>query len=244
MRRTWAGAAVLCLALGGTTCAAEDAYYVVVFGAQRPFIKQPRYSHSFATFAHATPDGGLEAFTISWLPRTAEVRPFALEPEEGRNFDLQTTLRICCDNRMEVACWGPYQIDCDLWRRALRQKGRLESGEVLYKAFDEGSTDGTVSNCIHAVSYMARDPDQRSPRIIVAPANWGESGSYWIALRLRPWYVEPCRTHDWLLPALGVNPNNVARNGLDRNPDKSPVTRALQATLQAELLPNRVDCGR
>src|SRR5262249_51940011 len=156
-----------------------------------------------AAFAHRTPDGRLEAFTISWLPRTGQVRPLAPEPEEGYNFDLQATLRFCYDNRMEVACWGPYQADADLWRRALWQKRRLEAGQVLYQAFDDGSFDGTVCNCLHAISIIARRPGQELPEVIVAPANWGESGSYWIALALRLWYVEPCRTHDWLLPALG-----------------------------------------
>ena len=56
--------------------------------------------------------------------------------------------------------------------------------------------------------------------MVVAPANWGASGSYWIALSLRPWYVDPCRTHDWLLPRLGVNPDGLTRYGLDRNPDR------------------------
>src|SRR5437588_12863897 len=71
---------------------AGDAYYVMVFGAQRT-PPQPRYSHSFATFVHATwlgdspcPDSpSLEAFTISWLPTTGVVRILAL-PESGRNF--------------------------------------------------------------------------------------------------------------------------------------------------------------
>jgi hypothetical protein len=244
MRRTWAAAGVLWLALCARAGAQGDAYYVVIFGAERPVIKTPRYSHSFAAFAHRTPDGRLEAFTISWLPRTAEVRPLALEPEEGHNFDLATTLYWAYDNRMEVACWGPYQTDADLWRRALWQKQRLDTGQVLYQAFDGGSPDGTVSNCIHAVSFITRTAGGSSPSVVVAPANWGKSGSYWTALAMRPWYVEPCRTHDWLLPALGVNSDAVIRHGLDRNPTADPVTRAVQAALQADLLPNRVDCGR
>ena len=145
---------------------------------------------------------------------------------------------------METARWGPYQIDPDLWNRALWQKQRLESGQVLYQALDSGSPTGAVSNCLHAVSFMAREPGQRRPWIFVFPANWGESGSYWVALTLRPWFIEPCQTHEWLLPYLGLNPDAFIRNGLDRNSTRNPVTRAVQAGFHTQLLPNRVDCGR
>jgi hypothetical protein len=240
----WSWVAVLWLLPAAHAVAAEDAYFVIVFGAQRPLIKDPRYSHSFAAFAHLTPDGRLETFTISWLPRTAEIHPLWIEPEEGCNFDLCATLRWCRDNRMVVACWGPYQIHPDLWRRALWQKWRLESGQVLYKAFDDGSFDGRVSNCVHAISFITRNPGDERPKVIVAPANWGESGSYWIALALRPWFLEPCCTHDWLFPYLGLNANALIRNGLDRNPTLNPITRATQAALHTQLLPNRVRCDR
>ena len=237
-------AAVLGLAACVRADAAPDAYFVAVFGVQRPGVNLPRFSHSFAVFAHLRPDGRLEAFTISWLPRTGEVRPFWPAPEEGHNFDLYSTLRWIDDNNLEASVWGPYQCDPDLWRRALYQKTRLESGQVLYKAIDGGSPDGQVSNCIHAVEILARRPDDLAPKVIVAPANWGESGSYWVALALRPWYVEPCRTHDWLLSRLGVNPDALIRRGLDENPDPNPLTRAVQAAFHPDLLDKRVDCER
>jgi hypothetical protein len=244
MRRTWPVWAVLsCLALAAPA-AARDAYFAVVFGAQRPYIKVPRYSHSFASFLHLRADGVLEAFSISWLPRTGEIRPLWLEPEEGRNYTLPETLRFCEENRMVTARWGPYQVQPDLWNRALWQKARLESGQVLYQAFDGGSLDGQVSNCLHAISSLAQRPGERLPKVIVAPANWGESGSYWIALTLRPWYIDPCRTYDCLLARLGVDPNAICLNGLDRNPTPNPATAAVQAALHLELLPNRVHCGR
>ena len=152
------------LALGQPAAApvCQDVYYVVVFGAQRPGLKAARYSHSFATFVHLAPGGGLEAFTISWLPRSARVKPLFPVPERGRNFTLQETLQLCQANRTEVACWGPYQVHPDLWHRARWQKGRLEGGQVLYKAYDAGSPDGQVSNCLHAVEYMARVPGSGS----------------------------------------------------------------------------------
>jgi hypothetical protein len=227
-----------------SVCPDGGAYFIIVFGAQRPFLKVARYCHSFATFAHWTPEGRLEAFTISWLPRTGRVHPLRPWSEQGRNFPLVETLQLCYANRMEVACWGPYQVHPDLWHRALAQKARLESGAVLYKAYDAGSLDGRVCNCLHAVEWMTRQPGQTLPQVVVAPANWGESGSYWVALTLRPWMLEPCQTHDWLLPALCMNPAGLIRYGLDRNPASNPVTEVIQAVFHAPLLPNRVRCGR
>ena len=146
MRATWLlGLVGLGLGPAGPTAAAGDAYFVAVFGAQRPVVKAPRYSHSFAVFAHLAPDGRLEWFTISWLPCTGRVHPLRLRPEPGRNFTLQETLGLCQQNRMEVACWGPYQAHPDLWQRALWQKERLKGGQVLYKAYDGGSLRSRIS---------------------------------------------------------------------------------------------------
>jgi hypothetical protein len=240
---------ILCLmaawmAIPSPAPAAESAYFVVVFGSQRSPVKLPRYTHSFATFVHLTPERRLEAFTLSWLPRSGEIRLLRFDAEEGRNYTLEETLRFCDANGMEVACWGPYQIHSDLWNRALWQWRRLQRGEVLYKVYDCGSPDGGVSNCVHALEYVTRPAGQTLPQVVVAPANWGESGSYWVALTLRPWYLEPCRTHDWLLPYLGVNPRALVRYGLACNPTPNPVAQAVQAGVQSPLLQNRVQCGR
>ena len=223
--------------------AEEDAYYVVVFGSQR-ILHQPAYSHSFGTFVHTCADGRLEYFTISWLPVEGKVRPYALRPETGKNWALGETLDLCRANRMITGRWGPYQIDCDLWNRALRQKERLEGGDVLYQASDRGALDGVVSNCIHALSMIARKPEQTRPEIVVFPLNWGESGSFWIALTYEPWYVEPCRTHDSILCRLGLDPDEFKMNGLDRNPQRNPPVRLLQAATHTNLLPNRVFCDK
>jgi hypothetical protein len=231
------------LLLAPAAARAGDAYFVTVFGAQRPLIKLPRRTHSFAAFFRVCPGQRVEAFTISWLPASGEMRPLALAPEPGRNFTLNETLAFCAANRMEVAAWGPYQIDPCLWDAALRQKARLESGQVLYKALDFGSPDGTVSNCVHALEHAVRPPGQWVPEIVVAPANWGESGSYWVALLLRPWYVAPCQTHPWVLPLIGLDPGAFAYYDLARNPTRFPGIRLTQAAFQSNLLPNRVRCG-
>src|SRR5262249_260 len=141
------------------------------------------------------------------------------------------------------ACWGPYQVHPDLWCRALRQKQRLESGQVRYKACDGGSCDGQVFNCVHAIEFLIRGEDT-SRQVIIPSANRGQTAPYWLDSAMRPWYLDPCRTHDWLLPYLGVNPDGVIHEGLDHNPAWNPVTRGVQAALHPQLLGNRVGCDR
>lgn len=99
-----------------------------------------------------------------------------------------------------------------------------------------------MTNCIHALGYLAREPGQHMPHVIVAPANWGESGSYWLALTFRPWYIDPCRRYPWVLQRLGVNPDGFKVNDLCRNPTRNPITRTVQGMIHTYLLPNRVCC--
>src|SRR5947209_13374239 len=97
---------VACL-LWAAPARADEYYFVVIFGAES-VPKQPRYTHSWATFVKATGCGPdlntfrLEAFTISWMPATLDIRPLALLPEPGVNLDLHTSLRYVLSQREEV----------------------------------------------------------------------------------------------------------------------------------------------
>jgi hypothetical protein len=202
-------AMVVALVAVGTpySATAQEAYYVLMFGSQQT-PSNPNYSHSFATFVRATcPEEdskpgtcALEAHTISWLPANLRVRTCALLPEEGNNFDLHTTLRYAYGNRERVSLWGPYQIDPDLYERALRQIALLESGKVLYKAVDVGFRSDHVSNCIHACSSIAE-----GYRLRVASPGWGQMASYAIVKRYQPWVIDEQQTHDWVASALGLD---------------------------------------
>ena len=183
----------------------DEFYYLLVFGSQRP-RPCPRYSHTFATFVRATGRGPcaetyeLECHTISWLPEGGHVRPAALMPERGRNFDLGTTLQWATGTGQQIALWGPYQIDAELYGQGLRQAALLESGTVCYKAIDSGYLSDHVTNCIHAVSAVA----DGHGRLLLIPG-FGEVASYWISLRFRPWLIEPRRSHDWVASRLGLD---------------------------------------
>jgi len=187
-------------------CEAGDAYFVLVFGSQR-IPNDPNYSHSFATFVRTcgTDDapGGptvLEAHTISWLPETAVVRTLALHPECGRNFELAETLDLVLRDAERVSLWGPYQIEPELYERALARMAELASGQVRYKANDAGRRSNRVSNCIHAISAIAQ-----GLRLRVASPGWGEVASFAILQRLRPWILDREQTHDWVAAALGLD---------------------------------------
>jgi hypothetical protein len=213
--------------LAGGAVQAQEAYYVLVFGSQR-LPNNPDYSHSFATFVRAAwsrPAGTppqLEVHTISWLPRDGPIRAFALLPECGQNLDLPTTLRYALAEGERISLWGPYQIRPELYQRALVQIQLLESGKVRYKANDIGYPTNRVSNCIHAVSSLVE-----GHRLHVVIPSWGETASYYIQQELRPWIIEPCRTHLWVAAALGLDSYPI----IYRQPDEHPYSGLLRAPL-------------
>ncbi len=196
---------------------ADERYFVIIYGAtHRPNMAQ--LSHTFATFIKASGSGenlaawALESQTISWLPQSLEVRLAAL-PEPGRNFGLHETMRWALASADQVDLWGPYEIQKVLYDRALVQIGVLDSGQVKYKAVDSGFRSSRVSNCIHAVTTVASGYRTR----IVSPA-WGQAASYYVSLRLYPWYINPCRTYPEFLPVLGMDGYPLRRNDLDTPP--------------------------
>jgi hypothetical protein len=200
------GIAALLLALACTGgVQAHEAYFLLMFGSQRT-PNDPAFAHTFATFVHATWEGPcpvsprLEVCTISWLPRNLQIRPAALLPEVGQNFDLHTTLRYTLDSGERVSLWGPYQIDRTLFLRAQGQARLLDSGEVCYKGVDSGYTSDRVSNCIHAVSSIAE-----GHRLHVLIHSWGETASYYVLEEMAPWVLDPSRTHPWVSSALGIS---------------------------------------
>jgi hypothetical protein len=189
---------------------ADEYYFVVVFGSES-VPRQARYTHSWATFLKLTGCGRdlttyqMEGFTISWMPATLDIRPFAPLPEPGVNLDLHASLRLVLSLKEEVAQWGPYQATPEVYRLALAQKARLESGEVKYKARDPnfGPRTRTVSNCIHALTDLEGNESRwLSPTIL----HFGQAGSEYVVkqFRERGWLVHTCVRHDWLNARLGL----------------------------------------
>lgn len=177
---------------------AGERYYMIVF-AYQSVPNRGKDSHTFATFVKATSPTDLEYHTISWMPATLVVRPFTLDPEPGRLLTLTESLELAYKNGHLVSMFGPYEIEPILFARSVRQSERLRNGEVLYKPLEPRFDNHQVSNCIHAVSILAE-----LPRIRVGIPGYGESGSYRAVCRMSGYIVNIKRTHDWLIPALGL----------------------------------------
>jgi hypothetical protein len=187
-----------------TAARGEEAYFLLVFGSQR-IPNQPEFSHSFASFVRATWDGPvptapcLEVHTISWMPKNLHIRALALLPECGQNLDLHPTLQHALAQGERISLWGPFQITCDLYHRAVSQVRLLGSGKVAYKANDIAYQTDCVSNCIHAISGVV---DGHRGHIGITA--WGETASYFLVDEFLPHIVDPCRTHSWVATALGL----------------------------------------
>jgi hypothetical protein len=159
-RRMLLAVPLLAVLLMPSTASAQERCYLWIFSSQSE-PKLPRYTHTWATFARVIDCNGqrrIEAFTLSWMPATLNIRTFALRSEPGVNLDIQTTLRFVQSEGERISVWGPYAISPVLYGRAVEQKWRLETGHVRYRTIDPLIRNTDISDCIHAVSDIA--PDQ------------------------------------------------------------------------------------
>jgi hypothetical protein len=185
---------------------ADDRYYVILFASQSE-PRRPRLSHTFCTFIKAESASANDplaepkftAQTISWLPVSGDVRVLRLRPERGRNFTLAETLRLVRSTGQSVWSWGPYEVSADIYNGLARQKARLDSGRIGYKALDR-RFQGNATNCIHAVTG--------------AIPNWGGFGvpnqmygvasARYLAERVTQSNQALVQNQDWVLDRLGI----------------------------------------
>jgi len=188
-----------------------DRYYLLVFGSQTT-PKLPRYTHTWVTFARARPGAAVEQHSISWMPATLDIHPWDFTIERGVNLGLDASVRMALDQDERVSLWGPYEIRPGLYRKLMIQKGFIESGAIGYQCIDtvgEAGETGKGSNCVHAIS----DADSRFRRQAYPLAYFGDAASEHILrlLVLRGAVPDPGTTHDWLIPALGLDRFPIAR---------------------------------
>jgi hypothetical protein len=185
-------------------------YYILVFASQTtPRI--PRYSHTWATVVKTTELPGCapqvtEVHTISWLPATLEVRPLRFRVEKGSNLDVDTSIRVALKNGEHVSVWGPYETWHGLYDRFSTQTAFLDSGVIGYQCTDtvgEAARTGTGCDCFHAISDMDPQFDRREYPLFF----FGNPASENIVRQIaeRPIMIHPRQTHDWLIPALGLD---------------------------------------
>ncbi|MFO0888092.1 MAG: hypothetical protein U0790_02980 [Isosphaeraceae bacterium] len=186
---------------------AEEHYFFMIFGSQSS-PKLLRYSHTWATFVRAVgegPDLGtyqLEVNTISWFPRTLDVKVFRPWPEPGVNLDLYQTIRCVSSQRESITMWGPFVCVKEVWDRALVVRNLLESGAAQYRAIST-RVNLLISDCIHAVAAV--DPEMgrgHYPLIRI-----GKPASRYIAHEVMQRSVYDQYQYDasWLFPRLSLN---------------------------------------
>jgi hypothetical protein len=186
--------------------ACTDRYYVTLFGGQGDLFR-PRTAHTWATFVRttATPSGEqvVSEDTISWLPATLDVRPWALCAERGVNLTLQETFAFMGRHRRQrVSAWGPYEITAERYAQAMRQKALLESGAIQYHALGLFGRKADVMHCIDGVTRVDPLWERKAD-----PSRWfGEAGTGQAtrAAVRSGFLLNPSVTHPWLLHA--VNP--------------------------------------
>jgi hypothetical protein len=93
--------------------------------------------------------------------------------------------------------WGPYQIQKELYDRAVEQEARLKSGAVMYKAIDEDFRPAVATNCIHAVCDIDAESGLFQPGRV-----WGEPASELVLNHFRRWILDPDKTQKWLIQRL------------------------------------------
>jgi len=195
---------------------AGERYYLLVFGAQTT-PKLPRFTHTWVTVVRVAPAApgcrpAVEAHTIIWLPEKVFINTLWPCVEPGRNFTLDETMRVVLGQCERVSLWGPYEIPPGLYRKALIQKGFMESGAMGYQCIDtigEAGLTGRGSNCIHAIS----DADSLFGRQAYPLAFFGDAASVQILRQLviRGAVPDVQTTHDWLIPELGLDRYPVTR---------------------------------
>lgn len=203
---------------------------MVVFGAHKA-PHRPKHTHSFATFVKVMGDGPLcdgcavEAYTVSWLPKSLDIQLGRPNPEPGVNLDLHATLWFVLGSEAKVSQWGPFEIRKELYDRAVARVAELQSGSVEYKALDSGHPAKRVSNCIHALLDLTHD----CPAVRIASPLPGDPASYAIARKFEPWFIDAGQVHSWLSDRLGLWAYPITRRDLEDGNPKHPHPRKQEA---------------
>ncbi len=193
------------------TARADESYYMIVF-AQQGGANQLDLSHTFATFLKATGEGpdktkyGIDSHTISWMPRSLDVRVLK-RPEEGVNLDLKDTLLHATAIKAEVSMWGSFRIKKELYEQALRQEARLKKGDIDYKALDNRFRPNTAMNCIHAVCDIDTDNG-----LLPTGTAHGNDASYMVLTHLSRWIIKYDEKHEWIGRRLELGKDIVHRD--------------------------------
>lgn len=197
----------------------DESYFLLVFGSQS-VPKVPRKTHTWATVVRVsetrTGERDVDPLTISWMPATLHIRAWRMRVEKGVNLELHETIKAMHDDGQRVTMWGPYQMRAGAYAKFRMQKAFLETGRVGYQCIDstgEAGWTGDGCDCIHAITDMDAVHDRDRYRL----DRYGESASRFIVKQFfeRQTLIEPERTHDWLIPRLGIDKYEIQRQTYD-----------------------------
>jgi hypothetical protein len=198
----------------------NERYFVIVFGSQTT-PRVARYTHTWATVVKVTELPGctqpaVEEHTISWLPDSLDIRIWRLRVEPASNLELHATIEHVLATGQRVSMWGPYEMWGGLYTRFMTQKAFLDSGAVGYQALDtvgEAARKGDGCDCFHALSDMDPLFDRRRYPL----RYFGDEASLNIVRQVHevPLLIRPRQTHDWLIPALGLDRYPIVRRQYD-----------------------------
>src|SRR5262245_19906779 len=207
------------LALGafaGPLAAADpppaDKHYVLVFGGYQDSIRI-RTGHTWGTFVRTStrPDGAiqLDPVTISWMPSTLRVRPYAFRSEPGNNLTLEETISWISGPRSNVSAWGPYEITPEVFAQAQHRAAFLEAVNARYRVFDRFDRLPDVEHCIHALTRV--DPRwelQARP----TKGNGVHGTTHVVRDLLRSGAAtQPTTQADWVYNAMGLDKTGFTR---------------------------------
>jgi hypothetical protein len=146
------------------------------------------------------------------MPATLNIHPYRRWVEEGGNLTLETTIDDVRSHGERISLWGPYETWHGLYERFATQKAFLDAKAIGYQCtdqFGEAARTGAGSNCFHAISDMDPLFDRRQYPILF----YGDAAAQNIVKQLfgRPILIHGCQTHDWLIPALGIDCRPIVR---------------------------------
>lgn len=197
-----------------------ERYFVTLFGGQGDLLR-PRTAHTWATFVRTAVAAGGEQVvaedTISWLPATLNVRPWALFSETGVNLTLQQTFDFMGQNwRQRVVVWGPYEITAERYQQAMVQKALLESGAIRYHSLGLFGRKADVMHCIDGVTRIDAEWEKKAN-----PSRWyGEAGTgQAVRAAVRSGFIlNPTVTHEWLIHAINPTGYKLTPRNLNGRP--------------------------
>jgi hypothetical protein len=175
--------------------------YLMVFSAESvPY--RPTRAHTFAAVVGvgAAADGSprvVDVCSLSWLPASGVIRPFALQSEVGRNVPLDETLQDATKSGKRICLWGPYLVRPEFAQSFRDRVARVESS-FRYR----GACFGwplAVCDCTRSVEEMV------GHRRFIGVFGYGAASSSVVVQLFEPWLINPCQTHPWVGGLIGLD---------------------------------------